>query len=135
MTTARRFIHARSGLLSLSAVLIFAALLSVGCTSSDQPGTSGDRGKLDVYSQLSGRVPGDGTLTLGATNADGQTVARTTIRAPALSRATLTVPPGHYRVAVWLPHSRLTQTLSLCSVSATAQAGTSVKVALACLWH
>jgi hypothetical protein len=132
MTTGCRYSHA-GALLSLSIAFVFAALLIAGCGSSDQP--SNRPGKLDVHSQLDGRVPGNGTLTLGATNTDGRTVASTTIRVRALTRATLTVPPGSYRVAVWLPHTRLTRALALCSVPAEAKAGTTVTITLFRLWH
>jgi hypothetical protein len=131
MTTGCRYSHARP-LRSLSIACVFAGILIAGCGTSNQP--SNQPGKLEVHSQLDGRVPGR-TLTLGATNTDGRTVASTTIRVRALTRATLTVPPGSYRVAVWLPHARLTRALALCSVPAMAKAGTTVTVTLFCMWH
>ena len=133
MMTRCRQTRLRSALLPFSAMFIAAALLSTGCTSSTQ------LGKVVVRSDFGGNVPGHGaTMPLGAINTSGQTVAsrgaRSAIRP--LGQATLTLPAGNYRIAVWLPGStRFTRALALCSVPATAVAGQTITVNLTCIWH
>ena len=104
------------------------ALMSASCADS------GRSGQLEVNSAFNGRVPGGGHLKLGAVNSQGGTIVAGKIGPRA--HKILTLPPGTYTVAVWLPDAtRLRIRRDLCSARATVTAGRTSTVILACQWH
>ena len=112
----------------LPCVIAGMALASTGCAHA------GNAGELEVNASFSGRVPGDGQLKLGAVNSRGHTIAAGTIGPRA--QKTITLPPGNYTVAVWLPGAaRLTTYWDLCSARATVTTGQASVVTLSCEWH
>jgi hypothetical protein len=112
----------------LPCVIAVVALVTASCDHVTHAG------ELKVNASLSGRIPGGGHLKLGAVNSQGHTIAGGKIGPRA--QKILTLPPGNYTVAVWLPGAEhLTTDRALCSARATVRAGQTSVLTLSCEWH
>ena len=92
---------ARASVFISISVMVLVALIATACTSSHHDGT------VNGQAMLTGRVPGHGQpLTVGAINDHGMIITAGSGVRPG-GHFTLTVPPGIYRVGLWLPGTQL----------------------------
>ncbi len=112
-----------------------AALACIAALLFGLPGCVGPRSASAISGRaiLTGRVPGSGRpFTVGAVR-NGKIIKTAKVRPG--DRFNLTVPPGHYKVGLWIPGTRQSPLYLTCIAHTTVNPGETSTVNLECMWH
>jgi len=119
--------------MAVIAAVVPIGLVLAGCTGSP---TVSDMGAVTGRPQLVGRVPGGGRPLIVGAIRNGKVIA--VARVVPGGHFKLAVPPGRYRVGLWLPGAKLVvPDRSICqsSEAVTVGAGRTASILLSCVWH